>query len=319
MSCAEFYNELIQKNPREISLRFGKDFEGRSPSNPVFGEFEQYIAEATNLQDLTVNWDNTCAREILKALLNGIARNKRCVLREITVGDDTRPLSTIDKFDFVGLVFALGARGETKIRMFRWGHNNYGESWWLTLHNQYGQKMGIDELVFPDARTYEATLANLLEQVAGDGVQDLQLYLCRFQKYLSFDGLKRIFSILSTKVTSLTHFALKLTPQDNPYCRDVEIWQDSKQFPYRMIILALAEMVNNCPELESIQVSLGRLSQDDEAASKKLADAITESKSLRMKKNVKLDCFIANYVPWGSASYKRWDRDVESEVEDGDY
>mmetsp|Transcript_6610 Transcript_6610/g.13962 ORF Transcript_6610/g.13962 Transcript_6610/m.13962 type:complete len:319 (+) Transcript_6610:89-1045(+) len=318
MSCAEFYNELIQKNPREISLRFGKEFEGRSPSNPVFGEFEQYIAEATNLRDLTVNWDNTCAREILKALLNGIARNKRCVLCEITVGDDTRPLSTIHKFDFVGLVSALGRRGTT-IRMFRWGHNNYGESWWLTLHNQHGQKFGIDELVFPDARAYEATLTNLLEQVAGDGVQDLQLYLCRFAKHLSFDGLKRIFTILSTKVTSLTSFALKLTPQDNEYCREVEIWQGSEQFPYTMIILALADMVKNCPELERIQVDLGSLSQDNKAASKKLADAITGSKSLRMKKNVKLYCWSAEYVPWGSASYKTWVSDDESEVEDGDY
>lgn len=310
---ADFYKELTERNPEEISLRFGKAYEGRHPSNPIFQEFEGYLSKATNLQYLQVAWDNTCAEVILKSLLSGIEKNKCADLRlsEVEVWDDGRPLHAVSKFDFAGIVTALGRRKkENTIERFAWGHNNYGESWWLDLGSSRNQKFSMNQLSFPNAGAYETTLANLLDEMASDGVKEVRLYLCRMIKYMSFDGLERIFGILATKFTSLTSFSLRLTPQSNDYCSDEEVWGSSddgcKEIPYGIVISALASMVSNCPDLEEIEIALGTLSHEHEEASKQMANAIVKSKSLWRKNRVNLKCRCARYCPWNALPEKDW-------------
>ncbi|KAL9185879.1 hypothetical protein ACHAXT_003656 [Thalassiosira profunda] len=327
LTDAEFYRDLAKRNPREISIRFAKN----SVPDEYVEPFQGFVSAATNLAELKVAWDNDCAERILRALI-AAAANPASRLNHITLHDDKRPINA-ERFDFVGLLFRLARRDPSRhIQKIQLGHNNYGESWWFTLQNREREQiLDLNELAFPNVRDYETFLADVLDSAAGDGVFYLDLYLSSIIKYLTYSGIKRMFETIGTKYRSLKRLSLKMTPQDNDYCGYEEVWEQKeyceetgqylrtdKPFPYEVVISAIADAIGNCPEIEEIDIELGTLTKEHEIASKQLADAITKSESLRVKRKAKLKCWVPKFIPWTALPDKEWIEIPDSES-GGDY
>lgn len=284
MAEAEFFKGLVERNPREIPLRFGDEVD--------VDAFQAFVSAATNLEHLEVAWKNHLAERTLRALVAAAGASPASRLTYIKLHDDRRPIET-GGFDFVGLLVRLARRDPKRaVLTVSLGHNNRGESWWLTLQNKREQTLDLNDLMFPTVRAYETFLADVLDAAADDGVFQLDLYLCRMAKYLTYAGVKRIFETIGTKYHSLRQLSLKMTPQDNDYCRGEEDSDDSEDsedrgtrkkecrtLPYEVVISAVADAIGNCPEIEEVDIELGRLTKEHESASKKLADAILNSKT----------------------------------------
>lgn len=292
MSCKELYDRLTRENKREQSLVFGKEFEGRDPSNLVFQEFEDYLATTDRLEELLIYWDNRCPEAMLSAILKGMQRNPKLKLRRMSLEKDPRPLAAIETGDFCRLFYDIASFDST-VEELRFGHNRNRSRFWIefkSMNLKKGAKsFAINPVVFRDDDHLYATLHLLLFKSLTEGKVDNILLDLSFTN-LSGDKILILLQMIASKCCNHNLQTLKLVLRN--------ISEDCTFLLNASHIRALTDIVQNATKLDRITIEASGMKSNDATieASNQLDMALSNS-SIKPKKR-KFYAWCIEESPW---------------------